>query len=168
MLLGLRTVVSGETVMTSVVITSAAASMAFLLTQDLDENRSSGPLKPHGMHQGRAPGARVSGDASRNRSADRWIEPQCRAAGLPSIPYLDDLLSFDGRFALGLCTPGFLRGSGGSALSFLCSAVRAHERAGSRGFVFERQSHPGPKRRTLPVFNLHIHLHDLGDAQITN
>jgi len=61
--------------------------------------------------------------ASRDGCADRGIEPQGSAAGLPCVPDSDDLLGFGNRLALGLSALGFLRRSGGGSLTFLRSAL---------------------------------------------
>jgi hypothetical protein len=35
-------------------------------------------------------------------------------------------------------------------------------------FVLERQGNPSPKCRDLSIFDLHVHFHDLGDAQVAD
>jgi F0F1-type ATP synthase membrane subunit c/vacuolar-type H+-ATPase subunit K len=76
------------------------------------------PAARAGQREPRQPG--------RDGSADRRIEPQGSPARLTRVPDGNDLLSFGGSLALGLCTLGPGRGLGGSTLAVLSSAVRAH------------------------------------------
>jgi hypothetical protein len=72
--------------------------------------------------------------------ADRWIEPQRSAAGLPRVPNGNNLLSVSDRLALGLGTLDLGSSIGGRTLAILRSAVRTHGERLTPG----RQRRQGP------------------------